>query len=40
MKSTMIAFALLLGLAVSGIGTGVALAQGAAPSTSSWTTNR
>ncbi len=40
MKTTMIALALFLGLAVSGIGTGAALAQGAAPGSSSWTTNR
>jgi hypothetical protein len=40
MKSTMIALALLLGLAVSGVGTGAALAQGASPGSSSWTANR
>jgi hypothetical protein len=36
MKARMIAFALLLGLAVSGIATGAALAQGAPPGSSSW----
>jgi hypothetical protein len=36
MKATMLALALLLGLAVSGISTGAALAQGAPPGSSSW----
>ena len=36
MKARMIAFALLLGLGVSGVATGAALAQGAPPGSSSW----
>jgi hypothetical protein len=36
MKARMIAFALLLGLAVSGVAAGAALAQGAPPGSSSW----
>ena len=39
MKATMLALALLLGLAAGGIGTGTALAQGATPGSSSWSTN-
>ena len=38
MKTTLIALALLLGLAVAG--TGTALAQGAPPGSSSWVVNR
>jgi hypothetical protein len=38
MKTTMIALALLLGLAAAG--TGTALAQGAPPGSSSWVVNR
>jgi hypothetical protein len=38
MKATTIALALLLGLAVSGISTGAALAQGAPPGSNSWGT--
>ena len=38
MKTTMLALALLLGLAAGGAGT--ALAQGAPLGSSSWTTNR
>jgi hypothetical protein len=36
MKARTTALALLLGLAVSGIATGAALAQGAPPGSSSW----
>ncbi|MBV8702407.1 MAG: hypothetical protein JO118_01735 [Acetobacteraceae bacterium] len=36
MKATMLALALLLGLAASGLGASAALAQGAAPGSSSW----
>ena len=39
MRTTMLALALLLGLA-GGIGTGTALAQGAPPGSSSWSANR
>jgi hypothetical protein len=38
MKATMIALALLLGLAASGLGTSAALAQGAPAGSSSWNT--
>jgi hypothetical protein len=38
MKATLLAFALLLGLGVSGAGT--ALAQGAPPGSPAWTANR
>ena len=40
MRTTMLALALLLGLGVSGIGAGTALAQGAPPGSPSWTANR
>ena len=40
MKTTLLALALLLGLAVSGVGVGTALAQGAPPGSTSWTVNR
>jgi hypothetical protein len=40
MRTTMLAFALLLGLAASGLDTSAALAQGAPPGTPSWTANR
>ena len=40
MRTTMLALALLLGLAASGVGAGTALAQGAPPGSSSWTANR
>ncbi|MBV8614594.1 MAG: hypothetical protein JOY66_12625 [Acetobacteraceae bacterium] len=36
MKTTLLALALLLGLAASGLGAGTALAQGAPPGSSSW----
>ena len=36
MKTTMLALALLLGLAASGLGASAALAQGAPPGSSSW----
>ena len=36
MRTTMLALALLLGLAASGVGAGTALAQGAPPGSSSW----
>ena len=40
MKTTLLALALLLGLAAGGLGAGVALAQGAPPGSPSWTANR
>ena len=40
MKTTLLALALLLGLAASGLGAGTALAQGAPPGSSSWVVNR
>jgi hypothetical protein len=40
MRTTMLALALLLGLAASGVGAGAALAQGAPPGSPSWTANR
>jgi hypothetical protein len=40
MRTTLLALALLLGLAASGLGAGTALAQGAPPGSPAWTANR
>jgi hypothetical protein len=40
MKATVIALALLLGLAAGSVGTGTGLAQGAPPGSSFWVANR
>jgi hypothetical protein len=40
MRTTLLALALLLGLAAGGLGTSAALAQGAPPGSPAWTANR
>ena len=40
MRTTLLALALLLGLAASGLGAGTALAQAAPPGSPAWTANR